>query len=51
LRFGHGGGRHKSSGVSDAPETRIIVWLRMGSEINLSESNDGQKPAAQSKFR
>jgi hypothetical protein len=51
LRFGHGGGRHQSSEVPDAPETRCVVWLRMGAGRNLSESHGRQKPVAQSKFR
>src|SRR6202007_2540656 len=52
LRFGHGGGRHQSSEVSGAPETRFLrIWLRMGTRRKLSESNGRQKPVAQSKFR
>ena len=51
LHFGHGGGRHQSSEVPGAPETRFAIWLRMGAWRNLSESNGRQKPAAQSKFR
>jgi len=50
LHFGHGGGRHQSSEVSDAPETRFAAWLRMGARLNLAESKGRQKPAAQSKF-
>src|SRR4030088_3240745 len=51
LHFGRGGGRHQSSEVPGAPETRFAIWLRMGADRNLSESNGWQKPAAQSKFR
>src|SRR3981081_422063 len=51
LHFGRGGGRHQSSEVPGAPETRFALWLRMGADRNLSESNGRQKPAAQSKFR
>src|SRR5215210_6138233 len=51
LHFGHGGGRHQSSEVPDAPETRFAVWLRMGAYRNVSESVGWQKPAAESKFR
>jgi len=32
-------------------ETRIAEWLRMGAGTSLAESNDRQKPDAQSKFR
>jgi hypothetical protein len=49
--FAHGGGRHQSSEVPGVPETRFAEWLRMGVAANLAESNDRQKPAAQSKFR
>ena len=42
LRFGHGGGRHQSSEVSDAPETRFAAWLRMGC---WSEPIREQRPA------
>jgi hypothetical protein len=45
------GGRHQSSEVPGAPETRFAVWLRMGANRNVSESNGWQKPAAGSKFR
>src|SRR6476619_3038033 len=50
LNFCHGGG-HRSSGVSDAPETVIRDMVRMGARWNLSESNDCKKPVAKSKFR
>src|SRR5580692_11750011 len=42
--------------VINPPRSRALPkpdlrWLRMGAEINLSESNGRQKPGAQSKFR
>src|SRR5271168_3168660 len=42
--------------VISPPRSRALPkpdlrWLRMGAGANLSESNGGQKPAAQSKFR
>ena len=42
LHFGHGGGRHQSSEVSDAPETRFAEWLRMGA---CTEPIREQRPA------
>jgi hypothetical protein len=51
LHFCHGGGRHQSSEIPGAPGTRFAVWLRMGANRNVSESNGWQKPAARSKFR
>jgi len=51
LHFGHGGGRHQSSEVSDAPETRFAAWLRMGARVNLAgEQGPARSPRRNSKF-